>query len=139
MGVQDLRSDRSRDDIKQVEGILIESFHRRNGDLPPWNKVGGSISGQRAATDGNYKIVEAMSFQDNLLSSKFSLREIAQNPTFERYENFMHGIRIIMLSTGMTFGNALKWILRFDHWGIHRETFREMQETGYFSRVQGYS
>ena len=44
--VQDLLSDQGRDDIKRVEGILIEAFRKRYGHLPPWNTIGGSIAGQ---------------------------------------------------------------------------------------------
>lgn len=40
--------------IKQVEGILIEAFKKANGDFPLWNRMGGSLYGQRAATIENY-------------------------------------------------------------------------------------
>lgn len=43
--VEDILSEQGREDIKQVEGILIEAFRRRHGQFPPWNEVGGSKDG----------------------------------------------------------------------------------------------
>lgn len=55
--IQDFTKDRYREELKVLEGILIETFRMKRGTLPPWNAVSGSISGQKRATEGNYEIV----------------------------------------------------------------------------------
>lgn len=45
--VEDMLSGQGRDDIKRVEGILIESFRKKYGHFPPWNNIGGSTKGQK--------------------------------------------------------------------------------------------
>lgn len=42
--IEDMLSEQGRDDIKRVEGILIESFRRKYGHFPPWNSIGGSVA-----------------------------------------------------------------------------------------------
>ena len=44
--IEDMLSEQGRDDIKRVEGILIESFRRKYGHFPLWNSMGGSMVGQ---------------------------------------------------------------------------------------------
>lgn len=38
--VEDMLSDRGREDIKMVEGILIEAFRKKYDHFPPWNGLG---------------------------------------------------------------------------------------------------
>ncbi|AFQ46276.1 GIY-YIG nuclease family protein [Desulfosporosinus meridiei] len=135
--VQDYRDDLVRDDIRRVEGILIESYRIKHGDLPPWNRVGGSILGQQSVNPGNYnEIVASFSSMDpNLLTARYSLREISNNPTFERYENTMHAIRMHMLLWGMSFGEARNLIKRSDSTGFFEKTIQEMNRAGYFKRL----
>lgn len=45
---------KDRDDIKNVEGILIESYRKEHGSFPPWNKVGGATVGRKRVRPGNY-------------------------------------------------------------------------------------
>jgi hypothetical protein len=47
-----------KEDIKQVEGILIEAYKKNHGKYPSWNKVGGSMQGQEASRIGNYEIIK---------------------------------------------------------------------------------
>ena len=118
--------------IKQVEGILIEAFKKVNGNYPKWNRMGGSIYGQNVATVGNYEIVKAFNdFKSNPLVSKCSLRELSENPTYERYENHLHAIRISMLNWGMNFEKALEFHNKHDI----LNTYQEMITEGYFKKI----
>lgn len=40
-------SDEGKENIKVVEGILIEAYRRKYGHFPPWNNMGGSVVGQK--------------------------------------------------------------------------------------------
>lgn len=118
--------------IKQVEGILIESFKKSNGDYPIWNKMGGSIYGQNVATIGNYEIVKSFNdFKPNPLVSRCSLRELSENATYERYENYLHVIRTSMLILGMSFEKALEFHNNHDILNTYQEMIREK----YFERT----
>lgn len=46
--------EQGRDDIKRVEGILIESFRRKYGHFSPWNNIGGSVAGQKSMSYNGY-------------------------------------------------------------------------------------
>ena len=48
--IEDMLSEQGRDDIKRVEGILIESFRRKYGHFPLWNSMGGSAALQISHT-----------------------------------------------------------------------------------------
>ena len=52
--VEDVLSGQGRDDIKRVEGILIESFRKKYGHFPPWNNIGGSTLLLAAFITSNY-------------------------------------------------------------------------------------
>ncbi|MCM3217784.1 GIY-YIG nuclease family protein [Niallia taxi] len=129
-GVKDFVNEQAKQDLRIVEGIFIESYRRRFGFYPPWNKVGGSIDGQKRATEGNYQIVENLSnLEPSILNSRYSLRELAINPTFERYENFLHGVRMLMLR-----GMDLNTSLHFSRKSDTLKTYEEMLQIGYFNR-----
>ncbi|MCM3412652.1 GIY-YIG nuclease family protein [Metabacillus litoralis] len=131
VGVNDFSDEQSKQDLRAVEGILIEAYRRRFGKYPPWNKIGGSIDGKNRASDGNYAIVEKLSSNDlSILNSRFSLRELAENPTYERYENFLHGVRMMILF-GMGYESALAFIRKRDI----LNTYEEMVGIGYFKRI----
>lgn len=125
----DMRSSKGRNDLKIVEGILIESYKKYNGKLPSWNSVGGSKSGQKRATKGNFEIVKSFSNQ-SLLVSKSTLRELSANPVFEGYENVLFTIRYYMLYFGITWGQSYKITERFDTFG----RLKEMNENGYINK-----
>lgn len=127
--VIDLRSSKDRDDLKTVEGILIESYRMKHGVFPPWNSVGGSVKGQRRATIGNYDIVQSFSKQ-SVLVSKSTIRELSEDPVLEGYENTLFTARFQMLYAGMTWGEALDFTRRHDSMG----RIDEMIRNGYFNK-----
>lgn len=105
--------------IKLAEGQLIEAYRIVKGDIPDWNKIGGNIHARKYATTGNYhQIVEAFTHQEmsNLLTSKSTIRELAENSTYEWFENQMHGLRMMMLTMGLSYAEALQIQLKYNPW-----------------------
>ncbi|WP_100616852.1 hypothetical protein [Bacillus cereus] len=113
--VSDFTHEHSKEDLRRVEGILIEIFRQNHGILPKWNRVSGSIDGQKATLKGNYEIIRDMTNQRlSPLLSRSTLRELANNPTYAHYEGFLHGVRQMILAFGMSFNQALPHIRRTD-------------------------
>ncbi|SMF92268.1 hypothetical protein SAMN05661091_5751 [Paenibacillus uliginis N3/975] len=120
---------KSYDQLKIVEGILIESFREKHNRLPKWNKIGGSISGQKAATSGNYTIVDLFSNgASSILVSKYSLRELSEDCTALYFEENMHAMRMYMLLMGVSFETAKQLYCI-----THQDVFNRLVEEGYFN------
>lgn len=103
--------------IRQAEGQLIESYKLVTGDIPPWNKIGGDVFSRRYASENNYLyVVRAFSSgaTDNFLLSRSTLRELAENATYEWFEVQLHGLRMMMLTMGMTFEGAVNIQLKMN-------------------------
>ncbi|MGH1117191.1 GIY-YIG nuclease family protein [Bacillus paranthracis] len=116
------------EDIKRVEGILIETYRMRHNDLPPWNKIGGEIAGQKVATGGNYIFIESLTKQNfSPFTAKHTLREISESATYLAFEEFLHSVRMNML-VGISFDNALNNIKRFEKF-----TYDRIIEAGYLN------
>lgn len=132
--VVDLLSDQGINDIKRVEGILIEAYRQATGHFPLWNRVGGSITGQKRVMTRNINIVKAFSHPEFVsispITSRSSLRELSDNPTYERYESFLHGARQLIFSLGMEYDRAIDFVARSDILG----TIDEMRENGYLEK-----
>lgn len=56
--VEDMLSEQGREDIKRVEGILIEAFRKKYGHFSPWNGIGGSAIGQKRVMENNLYLVQ---------------------------------------------------------------------------------
>ncbi|WP_373481791.1 GIY-YIG nuclease family protein [Acetobacterium sp.] len=100
--------------IKLVEGQLIEAYRLFTGDIPPWNKIGGNTYARKFATKGNFlQIIQAFSSGDthNLLISRSTLRELANNATYEWFEVQLHALRMMMLTMGYSYQDALDFQL----------------------------
>ncbi|QWG87385.1 GIY-YIG nuclease family protein [Bacillus mycoides] len=109
-------TEQAKEDIKTVEGILIETYKMKHGNLPPWNRVGGSTEGQEVATDGNYILVDSFTHQNiSPFTAKHTLREISADATYLWYEEYLHAARMLMLN-GMRvpFNQALEFIKATD-------------------------
>lgn len=132
--VSDMVSSQGVEDIKCVEGILIEAFNQTYGRFPSWNKVGGSVHGQKRVLTNNINIVHCLANpQDcirNCIVSRSSIRELSNNPTFERYESFLHGIRQLMLMFGMDYKGAVNIMGKF----VSLDIMDEMKENGYLAK-----
>ncbi|MFD2046455.1 GIY-YIG nuclease family protein [Ornithinibacillus salinisoli] len=130
--IADFTNEQSKNDLRRLEGILIEAFRQKHGALPKWNRVSGSIDGQRATLSGNYEIIRDMTNQRlSPLVSRSTLRELASNPTYTWYENFIHGIRQMILFFGMSFNEALPFILKTDS----LKTYERIEQEAYLKKT----
>lgn len=130
-------SDYNREDIKinlkDIEGQLIESFKQVHGHFPSWNSIGGSIVGQSKATRENYELIRSFSTsQYSPFVARSTLKELSHNPTLERYENFLHIIRFMMIQSGLTFDDALTMLIHRSQNGA--ETFRDIHHSEYLRK-----
>jgi len=100
----------SKENIKIIEGSFIGAFKKRNGKLPRWNKVEGSIIGSERATLEMYEQLAGCLIGNKYdpLVARSSLREIASDAAFAYYETWLHGIRISMLSRQVSFEQVLR-------------------------------
>lgn len=126
------RNAEDREDIINVEGILLECYKREHRTLPKWNRVGGCTEARDWVQPGNYRqILKSFTkIEPHILVSRSTLRELATNPTFERYEGFLHSVRVLMLRAAVDVDVALKLALGCDILG----TYKEMVEAGYLER-----
>ena len=127
--VEDMLSERGKKDIKRVEGILIESYRRKYGHLPPWNKVGGAVEGQHKVMENNINIVKSFCKPDmyavSPIISHSTLRELSNNPTYASYENFLHVVRVYMLIFGMEYKEALNFANKHDTFGYYKRILED--------------
>ena len=132
--VEDMLSEQGRDDIKRVEGILIESFRRKYGHFPPWNSIGGSSAGQTKVMENNINIVKSFCRPDdykiNPIVSRCTIRELSTNPTWEWYENYLHAVRMNLLILGMDYDKSLELVNKNDTLG----TYERMKKSGYLRK-----
>lgn len=110
--VENYVSTQGIDDIKRVEGILIESYRSATGRFPPWNKVGGSIVGQQNVMKNNINIVNSFCtpqlYNENPIVSKSTIRELSNNSIYVSYETYLHSAREFVLTFGLDYQNALE-------------------------------
>lgn len=112
--IEDYTGNIGTEHMKYVEGILIETYRKKHGRYPLWNRMSGLKEGQNASKDGNYKIIEAINDTTlNPLVSRSTIRELSLNPTYEYYESHLHGARQLMLTFGSNFKDSLDIVNRF--------------------------
>jgi hypothetical protein len=63
-----------------------------------------------------------------------TIRELADNPTYERYEFFLHLVRTLML-LGIPFSYAIKKIRNFTIISTYADTYAHLIETKYFEDI----
>ena len=119
--------DQGNEEIKRLEGILLEAFRQRYGRFPLWNKMGGSLDGKNSFKESNLALLELLvTNKASKYVSRVSIKELASNPTFCRFEAYLHSIRISPLPSLETIQMHKKIF------GIF--TFDEIGLTGYFSK-----
>lgn len=132
--IEDMLSEQGKDDIKRVEGILIESFRRKYGHFPPWNSIGGSTTGQAKVMENNINIIKSFCRPDdykvNPIVSRSSIRELSKNAEWAWYENYLHAARMNLLILGMEYGKALEFVNKNDTLG----TYERMKERRYLEK-----
>jgi hypothetical protein len=93
--------------IVSTEGLLIEAHKKAKGILPRWNNVGGSISGGKKATARHIYLLKLFSGElDDWMISRKSIMQLFQNPTYEKWENYLHAIRSHAIITQSSFNEA---------------------------------
>lgn len=132
--IEDILSEQGRDDIKRVEGILIEAFRRKYGHFPPWNSIGGSAAGQTKVMEKNINIVKSFchpnDYAINPIVSRSTIRELSGNPEWTWYENYLHAVRMNILMFGMDYDESLEFVNSNDTIG----TYERMKESGYLRK-----
>ncbi|MDV2581558.1 GIY-YIG nuclease family protein [Alkalibacillus haloalkaliphilus] len=110
--LSEFKDEQFKRDVKLVEGILLESYKKKFGQLPPWNEQSGSLEGAGRSTGGNYKIVEGFTTTNynHPLVAKCTLRELQSNIHYS-YEEFLDKGRQHMLTHGTSFKEAMELLL----------------------------
>jgi hypothetical protein len=86
------------DEITRIEGQLIQAQVNRTGTLPPWNHIGGSVHGARAATPDTEPILDLIRARyRHALTARRMLRVLAENPIVQYFESLLHVARFEML------------------------------------------
>lgn len=133
--ISDYAGEEGLEHIRLAEGQLIEACRISMGDIPPWNKVGGNVYARKFATEGNYvQIVKAFSTGNsrNFLVSRSTLRELAEDATYAWFENQLHGLRMMMLTLGMSFEESLKF--QFNNNPYFASEWERIQSSGYLEK-----
>lgn len=127
--VQNMMDKQGINDIKRVEGILIEAYRKYMGRYPAWNKMGGSVEGQKRVMDNNINIVKSFSnpqmYDVSPIMSRSTIRELSNNPTYESFESFLHAVRMFVLILGVDFEQALNIQNQFDTYGWYKRICEE--------------
>ena len=132
--IQNYANKQGIDDIKKVEGILIEAYNMHYGRFPAWNKVGGSVAGQGNVLENNINIVKSFgdpkAYEVNPIVSRSTIRELSNNPTYEMYELYLHAVRMYILLFGMEYQDALAFANLGDKYSI----YQKICNAGYLSK-----
>ena len=84
------------DDLKDLEGRLIELHRLTYGRRPPWNNMGGSVAGakqvQGVAPEGIFELITGG--EDSPFVARRTLRQLANDATAVAYEEHLHTARI---------------------------------------------
>ncbi len=84
-----------RQSVQFMEGVLIKCFQNKTGNLPSWNKIGGSILGQLQATSEDEVLMSLFTNENpNGNVSRATIRELAINSEYNLYESQLHAYRI---------------------------------------------
>lgn len=133
--IENYAGEEGLENIRRAEGQLIEAYKMVIGTIPPWNKIGGDVQGRKSATKGNFlQIVKAFSeeYTKNYLVSRSSLRELAENPTYEWFELQLHGLRMLMLNMRMSFDEAIKAQLSLNPY--FEDNWNRIMDTNYLDK-----
>lgn len=91
--------------ISTLEGVNIETFNKKFGYLPKWNKIRGSFYGTINSSLDDYELTELFTpIKPNFNVSRATLRELHNNRDYYLYESHLHSIRICNTSID----NAIK-------------------------------
>lgn len=133
--IEDYVGSEGKDNIKKAEGILIEAYNKVKGEIPKWNKIGGSIAGQEASKVQSYSLVEDFTHsKPSPFIAKVTLRELMNEPKYAWYENCLHGVRMMMLSMGCSFLEAFETQRRFQMKSFGIDTYGDIIKENYLNK-----
>ena len=122
--------------IKQAEGQLIESYKKVKGTIPQWNKIGGDIFSRKYASQDNFQyIIQAFSnvMENNILVSKATIRELAENSIYEWFEIQLHGVRVLMISLHISFVEAID--IQINNNPLFKNEWQKIVDSKYLKRL----
>lgn len=108
--------DSKDDEIKKIEGALIEDFKLNNNRLPKWNYIGGSYYGRKPYLVNRYGNISDMLVgkQIGFLNAKSTLRELAQDDIKLSFESDLNIVRGRMYKYGESFEKAISKLMKFN-------------------------
>lgn len=108
--------DSKNDEIKQIEGALLEDFKQNNNRLPKWNDIGGSVYGRKPYLVNRYGNISDMVIGKKIgyLNAKSTLRELAQDNTLLSFESDLNVIRGRMYKYGESFDEAINKLFKYN-------------------------
>lgn len=84
-------------ELRMLEGRLIAAHQLAFGDIPVWNKIGGSAAGAKQIADAqgvDFSVFELVTGRSNDgRVSRASLRELAEDPTACAMEFYLDAVR----------------------------------------------
>jgi hypothetical protein len=93
--------------IVMTEGLLIAAHRIRQGKNPRWNILGGSQLGAKKATRSHSHLLGIFCGQiDDWMTARSTIIQLAQNPTYEKWEHFLHAVRMMAIMDQKSFGEA---------------------------------
>ena len=144
--------DSKDDEIKQIEGALLEDFKNNFGRLPIWNDIGGSIYGRTPYMINRYGNIFDMIVGKTLdfMNAKSTLRELAKDLDKLAFESDLNVIRGRMYKYGESFEEAMEKLIKFNDYFISigmlatkesNQRFEKLIESSYINKglkVPGY-
>lgn len=110
--------DSKDDEIKQIEGALIEDFKINNNRLPKWNDIGGSIYGRSPYLINRYGNIFEMIVGEKIgfLNAKSTLRELAEDDIKLAFESDLNVIRGRMYKFVESFNEAIEKLIKYNNY-----------------------
>lgn len=114
------------DEIREIEGALIQDYFNKHNELPKWNDIGGAVYARKPYSVNRYGSILNMvnASQIGYMNSKSTLRELSTDEVKLEYESDLNPIRARMYKYQETFDEALNKLIEFNNFWI---------ELGFFS------
>ena len=95
------------EELRHIEGALIQTHVVQHGGLPPWNKVGGSVAGAgTVGVAGDDMLALLTAVADHLVVARATLRELAADSSWAKLEDDAHASRILAITMTRAFGKS---------------------------------
>lgn len=102
-----------RSNAVYTEGRVIEAHRQCKGALPPWNHVGASLVGRKAAKPQDLPMIEALSGNvQSSLAARRTIRGLAADHGAMTHEMTLHTARFAFQWMLMSFEEAIAFALR---------------------------